>query len=295
MAAYEFVTLDVFTDTRFGGNPLAVFTDARGLSDADMQSLAKEFNLSETTFILPPENPAHAARVRIFNVTAEMPFAGHPSVGTGYVLAQMGRAKAGALTMEVPAGLVEVKITTDPAGAATGGVIAAPRALTTGETLSVDAAAACIGLAAADIVTANHAPIEASVGMPFFFVEVTEAALARATPDLGAFRRAAGGRAELIERLSIHLYARDGDAIRARMFGPLSGVWEDPATGSANAALAALLTSLSGADEATYAITQGVEMGRPSRLAATARKAPDGIRATIGGGCVPVLSGSARL
>ena len=86
MASYPFVTLDVFTDTRFGGNPLAVFTDARGLSDQQMQSLAAEMNLSETTFILPPQDTANTARVRIFNRTAEMPFAGHPSIGTGWVL-----------------------------------------------------------------------------------------------------------------------------------------------------------------------------------------------------------------
>ncbi|WP_304190927.1 PhzF family phenazine biosynthesis protein, partial [Phenylobacterium aquaticum] len=93
MPTYAFVTVDVFTDTRFGGNQLAVFPDARGLSDAQMQALAAEFNLSETTFVLPPEDPAHTARVRIFNRTAEMPFAGHPNVGTGWVLAQAGRAQ----------------------------------------------------------------------------------------------------------------------------------------------------------------------------------------------------------
>ena len=100
MPTYDFVTLDVFTDRRFGGNQLAVFPDARGLSDADMQSLAAEFNLSETTFVLPPEDPAHTARVRIFNRTAEMPFAGHPNVGTGYVLADLGRDKDSVLMFE---------------------------------------------------------------------------------------------------------------------------------------------------------------------------------------------------
>ena len=87
MPAYAFQTVDVFTDRRFGGNPLAVFPDAQGISDEEMQALAAEFNLSETTFVLPPSDPANSARVRIFNRTAEMPFAGHPNVGTGYVLA----------------------------------------------------------------------------------------------------------------------------------------------------------------------------------------------------------------
>src|SRR3981081_3548139 len=109
MPAFPFVTLDVFTDHRFGGNPLAVFTDARGLSDTEMQSMAAEMNLSEPTFALPPEDPAHTARVRIFNRTAEMPFAGHPSVGTGFILAGQGRDRDGLLRFEEIAGLVEVR------------------------------------------------------------------------------------------------------------------------------------------------------------------------------------------
>src|SRR5476651_1385421 len=95
MRTFQFVTVDVFTDQRFGGNPLAVFPDAKGLSDSEMQSLATEFNLSETTFVLPSADPTNSARVRIFNRRTEMPFAGHPNVGTGWVLAGLGRAKAG--------------------------------------------------------------------------------------------------------------------------------------------------------------------------------------------------------
>src|SRR5215813_3964080 len=110
MPTYAFVTVDVFTDRRFGGNPLAVFPDASGLSDSDMQSLAAEFNLSETTFVLPAQDPSNTARVRIFNRTSEMPFAGHPNVGTGYVLAQQGRDKSGVLRFEEIAGLVEIKV-----------------------------------------------------------------------------------------------------------------------------------------------------------------------------------------
>src|ERR1700760_1707782 len=109
MPTYDFVTLDVFTDRPFGGNQLAVFPDARGMSDAQMQSLAAEMNLSETTFVLPPADPANTARVRIFNCTAEMPFAGHPNVGTGYVLAGLGRDSGGALRVEEIAGLGEIR------------------------------------------------------------------------------------------------------------------------------------------------------------------------------------------
>src|ERR1044071_528123 len=107
MPTFSFVTVDVFTNSRFGGNPLAVFPDASGLTDTDMQSLAAEFNLSETTFVLPPADPANTARVRIFNRRAEMAFAGHPNVGTGWVLARQGRAKDGRLRFEEIAGLVE--------------------------------------------------------------------------------------------------------------------------------------------------------------------------------------------
>src|SRR6187402_1450550 len=123
MPTFSFVTVDVFTDRRFGGNPLAVFPDARGMSDTDMQSLAAEFNLSETTFVLPPADPANTARVRIFNRRSEMPFAGHPNVGTGWVLAQQGRAKVGKLRFEEIAGLVEVQVAPD------GVTIAAPQPL----------------------------------------------------------------------------------------------------------------------------------------------------------------------
>ena len=118
MRAFRFVTVDVFTETRFGGNQLAVFPDARGLSDAEMQALAAEFNLSETTFVLPPENPQNSARVRIFNRVREMGFAGHPNVGTAYVLGREDEESPRAYRFEEPAGLVEVMLVRDAAGRA---------------------------------------------------------------------------------------------------------------------------------------------------------------------------------
>jgi trans-2,3-dihydro-3-hydroxyanthranilate isomerase len=134
----------------------------------------------------------------------------------------------------------------------------------------------------------------ASVGLGFFIAQVTPDALTRASPDLAGFRRAASLPA-LAGRLNLHLYARDESRLRARMFAPLGGIAEDPATGSANAALAALLLSLAEEAEARYEITQGVEMGRPSLLRMTAIREPDGIHATVGGECVPVLTGEASL
>ena len=295
MPSYPFETVDVFTDRRFGGNPLAVFTDARGMSDAQMQSLAAEMNLSETTFVLPPDDPAHTARVRIFHRTAEMPFAGHPNVGTACVLARHGRDRDGVLLFEEIAGLVEVKVERDPNGAVTGATIAAPQPLSTDISLPVAGIAAGVGLAFSDVVVAAHQPLQASVGVRFVLAEVKAEALSRAVPDLAAFRALEAEHPELEKRLSLFLYVRDGESIRARMFAPLAGTWEDPATGSASATLAALLLSLEGGESARFELTQGVEMGRPSLLQLTARRAEDGIRATVGGGCVPVLRGEAQL
>jgi trans-2,3-dihydro-3-hydroxyanthranilate isomerase len=294
MRTYPFVTVDVFTDRRFGGNQLAVFPDARGISDAEMQSLAAEFNLSETTFVLPPSDPANTARVRIFHRTAEMPFAGHPNVGTGFVLAD--RAVGGLLRFEQIAGLVEVRLDRDASGAVAGATIAAPQPLAIGVQMPLDLAAACAGIAPEGIVTTRHAPtIAADGGNPRLLLEVTPAALAAATPDLAAFRRAVAATPSLGGRLSLYLYRRDGAGLRARMFSPLSGTWEDPATGSAATPLAGFLLHLSGAEHAALDIVQGVELGRPSLLRTTARRGADGIRATVGGGCVPVLRGEALL
>jgi len=293
--SFPYETVDVFTDRPFGGNQLAVFTDARGLSDAQMQSLAAEMNYSETTFVLPPEDPANEARVRIFHRTAEMPFAGHPNVGTACVLARHGRDRGGVLRFEQLAGLVEIAVERDVAGAVTGAVIAAPQALSLGIELPVDGIAACAGVAPSDIVTSAHKPVQASLGVKFVLAQIAPAALAGATPDIAAFRKLESQNPELHGRLSLFLYAREGNAVRARMFAPLAGTWEDPATGSASATLGALLLSLDGGDKAAYSITQGVEMGRPSRLNVTSRRAADGFRSRVGGGCVPMFRGEALL
>jgi trans-2,3-dihydro-3-hydroxyanthranilate isomerase len=302
MPSYSFVTVDVFTDRRFGGNPLAVFPDASGLSDGQMQSLAAEFNLSETTFVVPPENPSNTARVRIFNRTSEMPFAGHPNVGTGWVLAGLGRDRDGVLRFEEIAGLVEIRVERDSTGGQPRAVtIAAPQPLSLGAEMPVDLLAGCVGLDVSDVVVAAHRPVVASVGNSFVIAEVKAAALSRATPDMSRFRSAVEAFPTLgPRRLPLYLYAQEGQSagtirLRARMFSPLSGTIEDAATGSAATPLAALLLSLTTASERRYDVTQGVEMGRPSLLACSARRAVDGIRATVGGGCVPVLKGEISL
>ncbi len=291
MPEFEFVTVDVFTDRRFGGNPLAVILEAQGLSDPQMQAVAAEFNLSETTFVLPPRDPRHYARVRIFTPRAELPFAGHPNVGTAFALARRTPGVPNDLVFEEKAGLVQVRLLRGADQAVSGARIAAPRPLSIGDDVPAELVAACAGLGAADIVTEAHTPLMASVGTWFALAEVDPAALSRAAPDPAAFRVPA------MQERGLLLYARQGGVatrLRTRMFWPLGGVPEDPATGSANAALAALLTSLApGTNLAlAYEIEQGVEMGRPSRLIATASKTGEGpVTATVAGDCVPVMRG----
>ena len=188
------------------------------------------------------------------------------------------------------------------AGAISGARISAPRALSIDIGIPEDVVAACAGLAEDDIATTAHTPLVASVGTPFVIAEVASVdALSRASPDIGAFRAAAERFPEVATRFSLHLYARrGGDATRlaARMFAPLGGVLEDPATGSANAALAALLTSLAPGENAdlSYEILQGVEMGRPSQIIASARKTAEGpVLATVEGNCVNVMRGAVEL
>ncbi|WP_020695901.1 PhzF family phenazine biosynthesis protein [Reyranella massiliensis] len=296
MRRYSFVTVDVFTNQRFGGNPLAVFPDASGMSDAEMQSLAAEFNLSETTFVLPPDDPANTARVRIFTRTTEMPFAGHPNVGTGYVLAQQGRDKNGKLLFEELAGLVEIEIQRNESGGPVGATIAAPQPLSLGVELPVEEIAACAGLKTDEVIVQSHRPIQASLGNPFVIAEVEAAALKRAAPDIAAFRKSVTRESALKGRLGLYLYAHEGEGrVQARMFAPLGGTFEDAATGSAAGPLGALLLSLSSDAEKRLDIRQGVVMGRPSLLQVVARRGADGIRATIAGQCVPVLRGEAEL
>jgi trans-2,3-dihydro-3-hydroxyanthranilate isomerase len=298
MPDYEFATVDVFTDTRFGGNPLAVLPDARGLTEAQMQALAREFNLSETTFVLPPDDPRHTARVRIFTPSHEMPFAGHPNVGTGYVLARRMAHAPEHLVFEEAAGLVRVHILRGADGLPAGARIAAPISLQIDIEVAREIVAACAGLEPVDIDTTTHRPLVASVGTPFVIAQVVSLeALARARPVEAAFRAGIAAVPELGGKLSLLLYVtRGGSAttLRTRMFAPLSGIPEDPATGSANATLAALLTSYAPGDNVELAceIEQGVEMGRPSLLVATGQKTGEGpVSASVAGSCVPVMRG----
>lgn len=295
---YRYYICDVFTNTRFGGNQLAVLPEAHGLTTTQMQQITREFNFAESTFVLPP-TAGQTRRVRIFTPAREMPFAGHPNVGTAFVLATAGElgdiGDSTTVTFEEGAGNVPVRI--ERRGRSLVCELTAPEALSLGETVPVELVARAASLATDDIVTDSHAPQVASVGLPFIMVEVKHrAALKRARIDMAGF--------EAIGALNvmpdIHLYVRtrrmDGDDfdIRARMFAPLDGVPEDPATGSANCALAAMLTHYENGRSGTsrYRISQGVELGRPSVLEARIEKRDGAIAsAHIGGECVLVSEG----
>ena len=293
---YRFFTCDVFTDTRFGGNQLAVLPEAEGLSDAQMQQVAREFNYSETTFVLPPE-AGHARRVRIFTPPREVPFAGHPNIGTAFVLATMGAfgplETPTSVTFEEQAGLVPIAVHRR-GGGRIWCELTAPQGLTLGKTVSAQAVAAAVSLSAHDILTTSHAPQMASVGLPFLIAELRHrGALEHARPDVGGFE---GLVADGIELPDLHLYVKtsDGFDIRARMFAPMDGVPEDPATGSANCALVGLLSHLDAAAGGTFRwrIAQGVEMGRPSVLEARSEKRHgEVVNVWIGGHSVMVSEG----
>ena len=298
----DFVTVDVFTDRPFGGNPLAVVLNAQGLTTERMQAIAAEFNLAETTFVLPPQDPAHTAQVRIFTPKAEMPFAGHPNVGTAFALARAGesygrRILGDRLVFEEKAGLVNMDITRE-SGVVVATRLAAPVPLSFGEEISVETVAAACSLQPGDIKVDIHRPHVASCGAGLLFAELPSRALLKA----------AAPRAEVFARelpreriVGVHLYvqAKEGEIdIQTRMFAPEHGIPEDPATGAANAALIGLLAHYRPEADLSLSKTigQGFDMGRPSVLQALAEKKAGKVVATyLGGRCVPMMQGTIEL
>lgn len=292
--AYPYYTCDVFTDTRFGGNQLAVLPRAEGLSDRQMQQIAREFNFAETSFVFPPHGGGTRS-VRIFTPTRELPFAGHPNVGTAAMLATHGHLGAidGDIRVVFEEGAGPVPIVIRRRGADRFWCeLEAPEPLSIGATVPVAAVAAAISLPESAIVTAAHPPVSASVGLPFLFAELADRdAIARVRPDFAA-----------LERLRdfgppyLHVYARTGDEfdLRTRQLSSTDPFLEDPATGSANAALAGLLAhhARSSAGMLQWRIAQGVELGRPSVLEARAEKRDGRVTGVwIGGETVPVSEG----
>jgi trans-2,3-dihydro-3-hydroxyanthranilate isomerase len=271
-----------------------VLPEARGLTDGQMQQIAREFGFSETTFVFPPE-AGHTRRVRIFTPTRELPFAGHPNVGTAFVLAtaeELGAIAAPITVMfEEKAGVVPVTI--EKKGGAVHCELRAPERLSLGKALPVELLAAAVSIEPGDVRTTAHAPQVASVGLPFVVAELRDrSVLQKVRPNPAGF--------DAVEALGvppdIFLYIRDtGDFdIRARMFAPGDNVPEDPATGSANCAMAGLIAHLDPAADGAFSwrIAQGVEMGRPSLLQARAGKRGGEVTGVwIGGASVLVSEG----
>jgi len=291
MKAYEFETLDVFTDERFAGNPLAVVMDARGLSADEMQTITREFNLAETSFILPAEEDGNTARVRIFTPGYEMPFAGHPTVGTAIAVAR-ARNLAGELKLELNAGLfpVDVNLSNDAAFAEFQNPNL-PEEI--GPAPAAERLEAALSLPAGVVDRATHRPRCIGAGVNFIFMRASLEAVRKARLDSAAWRAL-----DLDNTVGLYLYAESGEAAdatyHARMFAPDAGVSEDPATGSAAAALPGHM-ALSGtlADGAhRWIIEQGFELGRPSRIQASVEAKDGEVRSVrIGGNAVPVQKG----
>lgn len=298
----RYATADVFTDRLFGGNPLAAVFDAAGLSGKQMQSIASEFNYIATTFLLPPQERGSVARVRIFTPFREIPFAGHPNLGTAYLLALEAQRRGEALPeeyiLEGATGPVNVKLLKEQ-GKILGAELTAPHSLKRRAQAVDEEAAACLGLDPSEISTQVHPPQVISVGVPFLVAEVkTRHALRGAHAN----KRVYSTLFPLDGAQSVFAYTRDvapedkalGCDLEARMF-----TWravEDPASGSATAGVAALLAVEEESDSLTLKIRQGVDLGRPSLLQATAFRGADGaMHARVGGCCIPALEGYLEL
>jgi trans-2,3-dihydro-3-hydroxyanthranilate isomerase len=295
MNSYAYVTLDVFTAQRFGGNQLAVILDAHGLSDTQMQTIAKEFNFSETTFVLPPKDPANTAQVRIFTPHNEMPFAGHPTVGTAFALATLNKIAADAtqVIFEEGVGLVPVEIMRNTQGV-TRCTLTAPR---NPEMILCEATSHTL----ASVYNLDHADFNTT--LPFSAMSsgnallitplVSRDALARCTLDLAQLKKqSAATRDQQLYPCVIEAASRTA---YVRMFAPNHGVLEDAATGSAAATFAGYLAKFVETTNGTHTWTihQGIEMGRPSEIALQFERVDGAAKnVRVGGSSVLVMQGT---
>jgi trans-2,3-dihydro-3-hydroxyanthranilate isomerase len=276
--AYEIV--DVFTDRPFAGNPLAVVFGAEGLATEQMQSLAQEFNLSETVFVLPPSQVGATYRARIFTPAAELPFAGHPSVGAAVTAARRGLFDLGPVSQECGAGVLPIEVT--PTGATlTGGTP------TLGPELDPEPLLEMAGLAPGDHL--GPAPRVAGCGLEFPYLPVRPEAVARARVNAGAAQRYG------VEHVSVFSWNAEAQTAHARVFVPGLGVPEDPATGSAALGLGVWLVAsglLPGEGRSEYTVRQGLELNRPSTLACTVTGGGGvALGATVSGQVIPIARG----
>jgi trans-2,3-dihydro-3-hydroxyanthranilate isomerase len=299
----RYFTADVFTDRRFGGNPLAVFPDARAISPDLMPLIAREFNYSETTFVLPPTNPSHTAKVRIFTPGGELQFAGHPTIGTAHILASTGAvALTGAETrivLEEGVGPVPVTIKATN-GTPTFAQLSAAKLPEVGPPPpSREVLAAMLSLSKDDLLHGEMSAEAVSCGTPFLFIPLRNRdAVARSRVKIDLLESALSG--YITQKVMV--FAMDGEHpgsdVRARMYAPGIGVPEDPATGSACVALAGYLAERDPRTEGTFQwrVEQGFEMGRPSILDIEADKSHGEVTAVrVGGSTVLVCEGSMTL
>jgi trans-2,3-dihydro-3-hydroxyanthranilate isomerase len=278
MSTLDYQIVDVFTDRAFAGNPLAVVFGAQDLATEQLLAIAREFNLSETVFILPPTDPAAATyRARIFTPRVELPFAGHPSVGAAVVQA----GGPGRVIQECGAGLLPIEVTADGRATLTGGTPSVGPELDPAPLLAV------AGLAAADF--AGPPPRMAGCGINFPYLAVRPDAVARAVLDHGAAARNG------VDTVTIVAWDAATSVAQVRMFGPGVGVAEDPATGSAALGLGVWLVAsglLPGEGESVYTVRQGAEIHRPSTLDCTVTAGGGAaVSATVTGQVVPVAEG----
>ncbi len=303
MPRYTYYTADVFTSRRFGGNPLAVIPDASGLDAPAMQTLAREFNYSESVFIFPPEDPAHTCRLRIFTPAAELPFAGHPTIGAAFVLASIGaiplEGSAAQAVFEEGVGPVPISIRAE-GGKPVFTQLTTARLPEYGPPApDSPALAQMLGLWPEDLLSGEYSPQAVSCGVPFLFIPVrSREALTRIQIDLKLWKDLLG-----------HWWAREmfvfafdpelpGSHLHARMFAPALGIAEDPATGAAAAALPGYLAPRAPQKQGMlrWVVEQGFEMGRPSLLEVETDLLAGQVRAIrVGGASVLVAEGHINL
>lgn len=294
---YAFVTLDVFTDRVFGGNPLAVLPSAGGLHDETMQAIAREFNLSETTFVFPPDDDANTHKVRIFTPKAELSFAGHPTLGTAVCVASALPAPAAKeeFRFEEGIGVVPVSVTKMDKGLMRAELSVAELPLKQPDPIDADAWAEILSLDRSDICPGDTTPEIWSCGAPFSFVSISNRdALAAASVNSAAWDRYLADSAVTGAFVFTRNTGTDETNVCARMFAPGHGIAEDPATGSAVAALAGWLAAHDSLSSGVHqwVVEQGVDMGRPSRLDLTAAIENGSITSVrVAGTAVPVSTG----
>ncbi|NBO64520.1 MAG: PhzF family phenazine biosynthesis protein [Acidobacteria bacterium] len=300
---YRYFTADVFTTVRFGGNQLAVFPEAQGLTATQMQQLAREFNYSETSFVFPTEDPAADFRLRIFTPNEELPFAGHPTIGAAFVLTQIGRLKLisgqAQITFEAVAGLIPVSVSADEDGFFEAVLTAPQSPQFSPDPIPTELAESLLGLTPASLASLVTPPKIVSCGLPFLLVSIpTRELMSEIRLSTAVWNTSFANQGPAAVCVFSPQADSPGADLHVRVFCPGLSIPEDPATGSAAAALGALLASLAPTPTGTltWIIEQGIELNRQSRIRVAVDKRDGEISAVrVGGSAVAVMSGQIEL